>query len=741
MQQNCPYGTLWSNISSVCIANIGYYRPVYLPSTATALACIDNHLMGATSCERGLKVFIDGIQPDKKLRISEVDLYRGDIRINPFEVLFILSSNTESLPNCFDKDRKSFCFTDPLDKFPYLAMEIGTRSFDRVAVRTEEEYLSGSSFSVVSADGAPLLQSTFDSSTSSYIFGNLMGPTLYGRHMTRGTLCVCFPRGHKIIISNPHPYERVGPDMFRRVIHLAEIIVAFGGNPIEHNLLDFTLSHTMYNNTPSLCNDGKLGSFCHTSVDDPQPILTIDVGTHPFDAIKVWNRLDCCQEKIRGASIKVVTYSGEIVWESKFDDETWHQEYLFRIQLPCYSDERLTGRIEQIERVPEELPFHRSLTVSLHGFGVPYHGTGGIQVIDIAEVTVFFAGRPVLLTPSAATFRHRTISNAQFYGAIECIDNNRSVSCMMERRQHSAMPHSCNMEEGAACTSEDGSTFGSMVELSIDIGTAPFDKVVVYPVYPSLSEEQHGLASKSSKSTLASIQAAMEHASISIEDHDGQVVWASKLHSGESTGEAKAVPYFHFILTEQCCPRGQYYASGGCLDVPTHSFRAHGSPLEIAPPAISNTLYFCKHALMPGAASCPIDYYSTSLSTDSLPAKKTKKKSKKKKKSSKTKPENLGSISKIIPCIPGFYFDPISSTCELVPAGYYNPHTNSTLYYYCYRSILPGAASCNQVNMNILDLFITRTDQFLISILIFIFTRFLCCCGVGRCWCMQGWPV
>jgi hypothetical protein len=45
-------------------------------------------------------------------------------------------------------------------------------------------------------------------------------------------------------------------------------------------------------------------------------------------------------------------------------------------------------------------------------------------------------------------------------------------------------------------------------------------------------------------------------------------------------------------------------------------------------------------------------------------------------------------------CGSGRYFD--GSSCAIVPSFYYNPFSNSSVYYYCSYAQLSGAAVCNQ---------------------------------------------
>jgi hypothetical protein len=85
-------------------------------------------------------------------------------------------------------------------------------------------------------------------------------------------------------------------------INLGEVQLFNNGSPIPRDQLTFTLNG-QYNNYPaSLCNDGNIYNFCNSAHSDPA--LTI-VSTMPFDKVVVYNRNDCCQHRIVGATITV----------------------------------------------------------------------------------------------------------------------------------------------------------------------------------------------------------------------------------------------------------------------------------------------------------------------------------------------------------------------------------------------------------------------------------------------------
>ena len=92
-----------------------------------------------------------------------------------------------------------------------------------------------------------------------------------------------------------------------KYINLAEVQLFYNNVQIPSNTLTFTFSSTIpvtngisYDVTK--CNDGDLTDVCHTNTGDANPTLTI-VSPAVFDTVKVYNRGDCCQDRIEGATI------------------------------------------------------------------------------------------------------------------------------------------------------------------------------------------------------------------------------------------------------------------------------------------------------------------------------------------------------------------------------------------------------------------------------------------------------
>ena len=84
--------------------------------------------------------------------------------------------------------------------------------------------------------------------------------------------------------------------------------------------------------TAENCIDGDINTFCHTSAGDDQPSLTIEYeGNVEIHKIKVYNRQNCCKDRIVDGSIFIMNSSKEQMWGSKFSKQ--EDEYIFDVVL------------------------------------------------------------------------------------------------------------------------------------------------------------------------------------------------------------------------------------------------------------------------------------------------------------------------------------------------------------------------------------------------------------------------
>ena len=76
----------------------------------------------------------------------------------------------------------------------------------------------------------------------------------------------------------------------------------------------------------SRCVDGSLvqtnQEICHSDPSDNDPVLVIDYGKMTeITSIRVFNRNDCCAERIDGATVSITADEDgrDVVWSSTFD--------------------------------------------------------------------------------------------------------------------------------------------------------------------------------------------------------------------------------------------------------------------------------------------------------------------------------------------------------------------------------------------------------------------------------------
>ena len=108
-------------------------------------------------------------------------------------------------------------------------------------------------------------------------------------------------------------------------LNLAEVQLFNRGQQLSRDGLTFSMG-SEYNSgqyPASNCNDGVIPAsasdprnFCHTDAP-PFSTLTIQInsGVTAVDQIKIWNRVDCCQFRINGATVAAYA-SGALVWST-----------------------------------------------------------------------------------------------------------------------------------------------------------------------------------------------------------------------------------------------------------------------------------------------------------------------------------------------------------------------------------------------------------------------------------------
>jgi hypothetical protein len=99
-----------------------------------------------------------------------------------------------------------------------------------------------------------------------------------------------------------------------KIINLAELKLFFNGQQLSCLTIAISAAHPSF--PVSNCNDGNVNNFCHSLSGDANPSLTI-TGISALDRVVVYNRVDCCQARIVGATISYLV-SNQVMWTSTF---------------------------------------------------------------------------------------------------------------------------------------------------------------------------------------------------------------------------------------------------------------------------------------------------------------------------------------------------------------------------------------------------------------------------------------
>lgn len=107
------------------------------------------------------------------------------------------------------------------------------------------------------------------------------------------------------------------------ILNLAEVTLISQGTEISRSSLEFTLSSTWPDCswhqqsgpcTASHCNDGLVSTICASLDGGAKLSIQLSVPT-PVDQIVIYNRDDCCQDRVNGAT--VATYlNGAVQWSA-----------------------------------------------------------------------------------------------------------------------------------------------------------------------------------------------------------------------------------------------------------------------------------------------------------------------------------------------------------------------------------------------------------------------------------------
>jgi beta-glucuronidase len=98
--------------------------------------------------------------------------------------------------------------------------------------------------------------------------------------------------------------------------------------------------------------DGNVSNFAHTAEGDAQPWWQVDLGESvTLDAIALWNRADCCQERVQGVYVFVSDepFTSEDPTETAGQPGVWSTFLADRAQRPSVIDVGARGRYVRIQ--------------------------------------------------------------------------------------------------------------------------------------------------------------------------------------------------------------------------------------------------------------------------------------------------------------------------------------------------------------------------------------------------------
>ncbi|MFE6734750.1 discoidin domain-containing protein [Microbacterium sp. NPDC057741] len=111
-----------------------------------------------------------------------------------------------------------------------------------------------------------------------------------------------------------------------------------------------------------LAVDGNIGNFSHTAATgDPQPWLQVDLGaSKDVDAVALWNRVDCCQERVEGVYIFVsdTPFTSEDPTVTAGTPGVWATFFADRAGRPSVIDVGAKGRYVRIQLDSDSKPLN-----------------------------------------------------------------------------------------------------------------------------------------------------------------------------------------------------------------------------------------------------------------------------------------------------------------------------------------------------------------------------------------------
>jgi len=269
------------------------------------------------------------------INLAEVQLFNNNVQVPRDKLTLTLSTIYWAVENCNDGDFTTICHSNwgSADPNPSLTI-VTTAVFDTVVVYNRQNCCSQriEGATITATVGGISKSAMFPYSPDAIFYFvlsssslDLRAPTAALTRAPSSTLTPSyFPTAISTLVPSTIPtiamtvsptspfsivinnLVTIDDSLNYLAINLAEVQLFKNNVQVTRDKLTFTLSTEHGNGAfPARnCNDGDIGTICHSGwgLPDPSPYLII-VSTASFDKVVVYNRGDCCQMRIEGATI------------------------------------------------------------------------------------------------------------------------------------------------------------------------------------------------------------------------------------------------------------------------------------------------------------------------------------------------------------------------------------------------------------------------------------------------------
>ncbi len=135
-----------------------------------------------------------------------------------------------------------------------------------------------------------------------------------------------------------------------REVYVSEPNIALGKAATQSSTYVLQSSGTPF--PASNAVDGNISNYAHTAQNDPQPWLEVDLGSSTaVDAIALWNRNDCCQDRVEGVYVFVSDspFTSEDPTVTAGTDGVWATFFADRAERPSVIEVGAQGRYVRIQ--------------------------------------------------------------------------------------------------------------------------------------------------------------------------------------------------------------------------------------------------------------------------------------------------------------------------------------------------------------------------------------------------------